>query len=187
MKRWIITAFAVTALALVGLVGAFAIAPGALAAAWHGGDAGARDGTGPIVGAAYGPGQAVGPRNGVGPIYDANGIGMGPQYSLVAVAADQLNMSRTDLVAELQAGKTVAQVAAEKKVDTSKIVDAFIALRAELLNQRVADGQFTQAQVDAMLVAMRAHVTTQLNEPWTGWARGAGIASGIGAGPMYER
>jgi hypothetical protein len=194
MKRWFIAVLAASALALAGLVGAFVLAPMAQAAG-HG----ARDGTGPIIGAAFGPGEALGLRNGAGPLYAANGSATGQQYSLVAVAADQLNMGQTDLVAELQSGKTVAQVATEKQVDTSKIVDAFIAPRAESLNQRVADGQLTQAQADAMLAAMQAHVTEQLNEPWTQWtgSTGAGYVDvngdgvcdhlGTGAGPMYER
>lgn len=178
MKRWIVAVLATSA--LVGVGGALAFAPAALAA-WHGGDAGARDGTGPIIGAAFGPGQATGLRNGAGPLHGANGGALGPQYSLVAIAAEQLAMSQTDLVAALQSGKTVAQVAAEQKVDTSTIVDAFIAPRADLLNQRFADGQLTQAQADTMLAVIKAHVTEQLNQPWTEWARG------MGAGPMYER
>jgi hypothetical protein len=57
----------------------------------------------------------------------------GSTNSLVAVAADVLGMEQADLVAELQTGKTIAQVAQEQGVDPQTIVGAFIAIRAETM------------------------------------------------------
>src|SRR5512139_3957592 len=49
----------------------------------------------------------------------------GPDNSLVAVAAEVLGMEQTALVAELNTGKTIAQVAKAKGVALDKIVTTF--------------------------------------------------------------
>lgn len=108
----------------------------------------------------------------------------GQQQSLVAVAAEQLGMDRADLVAELQGGKTIAQVASEKKVALDTIVNAFVAIRQERLAQAVAAGRITQAGADARLATMRANVTARLSQPWSprGPGAGAGYADADGDG-----
>lgn len=108
----------------------------------------------------------------------------GPDSSLVAVAATTLNVSQTDLVATLKAGRTIADVAAEKGVALDKIVDAFIAPRVTTINSAVAAGRITQAQADAMIAAMKANVTAQLNAPFAprGYGNGDGTCDGTGAG-----
>lgn len=138
---------------------------------------------------APGPGAGMMGRNGPGP-----GAGAGYQGgaragmmgqsddSLLAVLAEQLQMTRTDLVAVLQTGKTPAQVAAEHNVAVATIVDAFIAPRAERLAQRVAAGQLTQAQADTMLATMRTNVTARLDQPWTGAGMGPGFGDDDGDG-----
>lgn len=90
----------------------------------------------------------------------------GPANSLVAVAAEALGMERADLIAELQAGKTIAQVAQEQGKDAQIIVDNFLGSRQDALAQMVADGRLTQEQADAMLAAMEANVTAHLSQPW---------------------
>ncbi len=155
------------------LVALTPLAVGAAAAA-RGNGFGARDDSGPISGASFGPAAPanMGPHAGaVGDMAAMAGLKGGQQYSLVAVAATQLQMERTDLVAELSSGKTIAQVAAEHNVATTTIVDAFVAARTDLLKTAVADGRITQAQADTMLTQIRAHATEQVNEPWTSWTR----------------
>ena len=150
-------------------------------------------------GTGYGSGGGMGP-GGSGPGY-GRGIG-GPQQSLVAVAADKLNMTQANLVAELRNGKTIAQVAAERNVAPSTIVDAFVATRQARLDTAVAAGRMTRAQADAMLATMKTNVTARLNQPGT--AQGGGPGSGfvdedgdgvcdragsgrVGGGPMRGR
>ncbi|HET9222262.1 MAG TPA: hypothetical protein VFO07_07150 [Roseiflexaceae bacterium] len=140
------------------------------------------------------PGPGMGMRGGMGPMQGRRGGMGGPQQSLVAVAADTLNMTQAALVTELQGGKSIAQVAAEKKVALDTIVTAFIAPRKAHLESLVADGQLTQAQMDSMLATMKTNVTTRLNQP--GRAQGGGPGSGFvdedgdgvcdhaGSGPM---
>ena len=121
----------------------------------------------------YGPGTGAGP--GSGPGY-GRGMG-GPQRSLVAIAAQQLHMTQPELVAQLQSGTTIAQVAATKHVALDKIVDAFVATRAERLNAAVAAGRLTQAQADAQLATIRANVTARLSAPWSPQGNGPGTVT----------
>jgi hypothetical protein len=123
-----------------------------------------------------GPGYSTMPRNGTGPMSGAGMMGASAD-SLLAVVAEQVQMTQADLVAVLQTGKTMAQVAADHNVAVATIVDAFIAPRAAQLAQRVANGQLTQAQADTMLAAMRTNITARLNQPWT--AQGAGMGTGF--------
>ncbi len=104
-----------------------------------------------------GPGNRMGMRGQMG----------GPQQSLVAVAADTLGMTQADLIAQLQGGKTIAQVASEKNVALDTIVNAFVATRQAHMAQAVAAGRMTQEQADAMLATMRANVTARLSQPWS--------------------
>ena len=166
-KRWI----ALAGVALL-LVIAVVLAPAVLA-----------------QGSGYGPGAGMGPG---GPGY-GRGMG-GVQQSLVAVAAGTLNMTQVNLVAELRSGKSIAKVAAEKKVALDTIVTAFIAPRKARLEALVADGQLTQAQMDTMLATMKTNVTARLNQPGTAQsggpgsgfvdADGDGVCDHAGSGPM---
>ena len=135
------------------------------------------------VASAQGPGQGPQPNGpGRGP-RGMNGMGGmggmgGPQNSLVAVAAEVLGMDQPTLVAALNSGKTIADVAKDKGVALDKIVDTFVGQRAEALKSAVAAGRLTQAQADAWLATMKANVTSRLNEKFTsgGYGMGMGFA-----------
>lgn len=118
-----------------------------------------------------GPGNVSGPRFGLGSRWG------GPDKSMVAVAAEQLGLTRTELIAELQAGKTIAQVAEAQGVALETIVDAFVAPRVERLTELVDRGQLTQEQADAMLATMRAHVSERLQAAWSSRGPGCGNVS----------
>ncbi len=143
---------------LVAVVGALALS----AAAFAQGPAGPGG-----VGVGYGLGGGRG------------GAWGGPDNSLAAVAAEVLGMDQTELVAALNSGQTIADVAKAKGVALDKIVDAFIAQRVDALNQAVADGRLTQAQADTMLATMKASVTAQLSAPHTMTPRGTGLGTGF--------
>jgi hypothetical protein len=101
----------------------------------------------------------------------------GPQESLVAVAAEVLDMEQTALVSALNGGKTIADVAKEKGVALDKIVDAFLAGRMEFLKNAVSAKRLTQAQADAILAQMRTQITAQLSAPFIprGYSMGIGF------------
>lgn len=122
---------------------------------------------------------AAGPRGG------GNGMGAGvrgawggPGNSLVTVAAEAMEMERVELVAELNAGQTIADVAAARGVVLDTIVDAMVAPRAAWLSQAVAAERLTQAQADTMLATMQAQVLAQLSAPHTPY--GSGLGGGMG-------
>ncbi len=182
MKKWIL-------LAIVLLMAVLALAPVVFAQGPLNQDNSAY-GSGSMMGDSFGPGSmmmrggfgaagwsqqgyASGPRFGMGPRWG------GPAGSLITVAAEQLSMTPAELLAELQAGQTIAQVAGEKGVAVETIVEAFVALRAERLAELVTNGQLTQEQADAMLAAMRANVTARLSEPWSAGGPGRGRGPGF--------
>ena len=88
---------------------------------------------------------------------------MGGEDNLLSIAADQLGMKLTDLLTELQDGKSIADVAAEKGVDTQVIVDACLAQIKANLDEAVTAGRITQKQADYQLQQMEQRVTDQLN------------------------
>lgn len=93
---------------------------------------------------------------------------------LMTTAAEKLGMTEADLMAEMQAGKSLADVAAEKGVDTQAISDAYLtALKAELAAQ-VADGSLTQAEADAKLAAKTEALPDRLTGSWSGRGGDAG-------------
>jgi hypothetical protein len=129
------------------------------------------------VASAQGPAQGLQPGGAGRGLGGRGGFG-GPQDSLVAVAAQVLGMDQATLVSTLNSGKTIADVAKDKGVALDKIVDAFVAERAEALKSAVAAGRMTQAQADTQLAAIRADVMAQLNAPFTpqGYGSGTGLA-----------
>ncbi len=111
-----------------------------------------------------GPGFGM---RGMGRGFDGFGRGMpGGGTNLVSLAANELGMSLTDLLTELQDGKSIADVAAEKGVDTQKIISAYVAELKEDLDEAVAEGRMTQKQADYFLEQAEARVTDQLDESW---------------------
>jgi hypothetical protein len=135
----------------------------------------------------YGAGRGMG----FGPMHgQAAGRGMmqggfgGPSQSLVAVTAEVLGLDQVDLVAELQAGQSLADVAEANGVEPQAIVAIFIADREAILAERVAEGRLSQDQVEAMLAAMEANITVRLSAPWTaqGYGPGTGFVDEDGDG-----
>jgi hypothetical protein len=111
----------------------------------------------------FGPGMRGGK---FGPGRGHGGFIGGPEGSLVAVAAEELDMSVQDLMAELQDGKSIADVAGEKDVDPQTIADAYLAQLSDSLNQAVENGRLTQERADWMLEQASEKVMDQLEGTW---------------------
>ena len=120
---------------------------------------------------------AQGPSGDQPPLGLGRGNWGGPDNSLVAVAAKVLGMEQTALAAELNTGKTIADVAAAKGVALDKIVTAFVQPHVDWLNQAVKDGKITQAQADQSIAAMKANITAKLSAPFI--PRGNGNGQGF--------
>jgi len=83
--------------------------------------------------------------------------------SLISVAADELGMSLSDLTAEFQEGKSIAEVAEEKGLDPQAIVDACLAQYEEKLAEAVEEERIAQKQADLMLENTEKAVVEQLD------------------------
>jgi hypothetical protein len=103
---------------------------------------------------------------------------MGGAEDLLSIAADELGIKLTELLTELQDGKSIAGVAAEKGVDTQVIVDAYLAQIQEDLDQAVAAGRITQKQADYQLQQVEQRVTDRLDVTGLG-----GFGGGRHGGP----
>ncbi len=79
------------------------------------------------------------------------------------IAAQVLGMEPQELLAELRAGKSVADVAQEKGIDLDEIVNAIIERKVDYLNQLVADGRLTQEQANILIDLETERVTKMLN------------------------
>ena len=80
--------------------------------------------------------------------------------------AKLLGMTLDQIWAERVQGKTLADIAKEKGVDTQKLVDALVASQKTMLDQAVTDGRYTQAQADKWLDWYKQAAALQLTEPY---------------------
>jgi hypothetical protein len=95
----------------------------------------------------YGPGMmgGRGAGNGEGLLHDA----------MVAGFAGALGLTVDDIEARLTAGETMYQIAASTGLTAEQWNDLVVQVRADVINQAIADGTITQAQADWMLERMQ--------------------------------
>jgi hypothetical protein len=101
------------------------------------------------------------PRGGRGDHGDRGGRGERGKH--LEAAATALGMTADELRAELQAGTTIAQVAADQGVDVQDVIDALVAGAKAHLDEEVASGEHTQAEADAKLAEITARITDRVN------------------------
>ncbi len=109
--------------------------------------------------------------------------------SPMAVAAKVLGIDEAALRTELQSGKTIADVAKAKGIDSAKIISAIVDAQKADVAQAVADGKLTQAQADQILADAETHATNHVNSSklmGPGGRGGKGGHGGMGGmgGPM---
>jgi lambda repressor-like predicted transcriptional regulator len=96
--------------------------------------------------------------------------------------ANLLGMTPDQVWAERVQGKTLADLASEKGVDTQKLVDVLVASQKTMLDQAVTDNRLTQAQADKWLEWYKQAAALQLTEPY-GLGFGFGGMRGGPGGP----
>lgn len=108
------------------------------------------------------------------------GIKGGAQLTTIATA---LGMTEAELRTELQAGKSVADVATTKNVALDKVISAIVDEETKELQAAVTAGKLTQAQADQRITDLKANLPTQLAQKgWIGGGRGDGRGGGRGHG-----
>lgn len=78
--------------------------------------------------------------------------------------ATVLGLTPTELTAQLQGGKTLAQVAKDKGIDTARVVEAVLAPHKDLVQLRLKYGEITQAQADLFLTTAKQRAEFLLNQ-----------------------
>jgi hypothetical protein len=94
--------------------------------------------------------------------------------------AKLLGMTFDQIWAERVQGKTLADLAKEKGVDTLELVDALVASQKTMLDQAVTDNRLTQAQADKWLEWYKQSAALQLTEPYGPGFGFGGIRGGPG-------
>jgi hypothetical protein len=111
-----------------------------------------------------------GPRGGAGgPGYGPHGAPIGGVNTLEAIAT-VLNMKPADLSAQLQSGKTLADIAAAQNVDQSKVKQAIVDSVKVQIQREVQDGLITQAQADQRLANLTPDNIDLTRGLWLGGA-----------------
>ncbi|TLM93646.1 MAG: hypothetical protein FDZ75_05675 [Actinobacteria bacterium] len=119
----------------------------------------------------------------------ATGTGMGLRLGavmrdggarMVDIAAKLTGRSTDAVIADRQAGRSIAQIAGAKGVSAEKVVADTLAARKALLDKAVASGQLTQAQADEALARMKTQLTARVNSttPCSGSGQGCGAGGG---------
>jgi hypothetical protein len=124
----------------------------------------------------YGPGGGMmGGRGGYG--------GQIHEYVEQALA-DKLGMTKADVEAQEQAGKSLQQIALDKGTAQADITALFTEVHKTAFAKAVADGVLTQAQADAMLQNMSANGFNYANCPMGGYGPQNGNGARPGRGGM---
>ncbi len=121
-----------------------------------------------------GPGMGGHHRGGPG----TGAPGQGQRGARLEVVATALGATADELRTALQAGRTIADVAADKGVDVQTVIDALVAEAKDHMAQAVSAGRITQAEADAHLAEVEQRVTEMVDNPLP--ARGPGGMGGPG-------
>ncbi|WP_258360420.1 hypothetical protein [Moorella sulfitireducens (nom. illeg.)] len=124
------------------------------------------------------------------------GLGLGrAQGGILGILSKILGLDLADLRAERQAGKSIAEIAAEHGISKDQLVDTIMAERQKLLDEKVAAGQITPEQASYCLENMKERIGQNLERTTVGpnsqgrggWMGGApgntGARQGMQAGP----
>jgi hypothetical protein len=98
----------------------------------------------------------------LGPVLGRHG-GPGHGFGHFEAAASYLGLTGAELRAQLESGKTMADVAKAQGKSVDGLVSALVADEKKELDAAVADGRLTQAQADAMLAESKARFTDMVN------------------------
>lgn len=84
--------------------------------------------------------------------------------AMLDVIATALGVDATTLQTDLQAGKTIADIAKVKTVELSVVIDAVVAERQTALTTAVTDGTLTQEQADAQIALLKADLNVRFTQ-----------------------
>lgn len=94
----------------------------------------------------------------------------------VAAIASILKLTEAELKAQVESGKTLAQIATAQGVNVQLVISAIVADAQTHIASEVTSGEITQAQADTKLAGLTAKVTEMVNTVRP--ARGEGMRGG---------
>lgn len=114
------------------------------------------------------------------------GLRMGAQMQaaggrLTDVVAKLTGQDADVVIEQRQAGTSFADIAEQNGVESGKVVAEALAVRKQVLDERVKAGDITQAQADEALARMQAQLTVRIDSTDPG-CDGAGMGGGCGRG-----
>ncbi|HET9729060.1 MAG TPA: hypothetical protein VFR41_06535 [Acidimicrobiia bacterium] len=95
--------------------------------------------------------------------HDGPGHFFGPRAGGLDAAASAIGITSDQLRAELQGGKSIADVAKAHNVDVNKVIDAMVADASTHIDDAVKSGRLTQSQADQMKSALKDMITRAVN------------------------
>jgi uncharacterized protein (DUF433 family) len=105
--------------------------------------------------------------------------GGGPrQGHLAEVVAEATGLTTEEVIAALQDGQSVTDIAEAAGVELQTIADALIEQQAARLEEAVEAGRLTQEQADEMLAEMSEHILEQLEQGHPSGGRMGGLPQG---------
>ena len=118
--------------------------------------------------------------------------GFGHEMRGLGAAADYLGLTQSELLAKLQSGKSLADVAKDQGKSVDGLIDAMVADAKTHLDQAVKDGKLTQSQADDILSNVKQHITALVNgtaPPGFGpkFRAGPGFMGPGGAPPSFQQ
>jgi lambda repressor-like predicted transcriptional regulator len=128
--------------------------------------------------------EGVGPREGRGP---GPGPGAGARMAMLQPVADLLGLTPDQIIAERRAGKSLADIAAERGVDQATLLQGITTAARARLDGRVADGTLTREQADAMYQRIQQMAPQMITRTEMGPFGGPGPQRGPDGGPGPQR
>ena len=101
------------------------------------------------------------------------GMGHGGHAKSLANVATVLKLTEAELKAQLDSGKSLADVAKAQNVNVTAVIEVIVADVKAHIAEEVASGELTQAQADAKLAEVTTKVTEMVNS-----VRPAGMGEG---------
>lgn len=96
------------------------------------------------------------------------------EKAVLDAAAKALTITTDELKTQLKAGKSIADVAADKKVDLQTVKDAILAAVKAELDAKVKENKLTQDQADKRYQAVSTNIDKVVNAKFTGHQGKAG-------------
>ena len=89
-------------------------------------------------------------------------------HGLFRTAADYLKLTPQALLEQLRAGKSLAEIAADRGKSVDGLKQAILAAVKTHLDKRIAAGRLSADQKQAILAKLGARLDVLLNRSWTG-------------------